>query len=242
MASFVLVPGAWLGEWVWERVAPVLRSAGHSVYPITLPGLANRVDELTPEIGLIAHVNDLVDKCRELDLNDAIIVGHSYAGAVVGGVARRSPKRFRAQVYLDTMPLDEGKSLLEGTSPNERERFEKALVLSKGTRVWPMPEPLGAQAPVDGLTAADLQLLRTSGTPHPARTFEQQLIGRIELGPYPKSHGISCVEDESAAAAEEKVFLNMHPDWTYHSLPLCHWPMLTSPKELASILVGISEA
>ena len=241
MASFVLVPGAWLGGWVWDRITPVLESAGHSVHPVTLPGLADRTDELTPEIGLMAHVNDVVEKCRQLDLRDAILVGHSYAGAVVGGVARRLPRRFRAQVYLDTMPLAEGRSLLEGFSPNGEVRFKDALVTLRGTRVWPMPEPLSAQAPTDGLSPADLSLLRTLATPHPALSFEERLRGSVEPGPYPKNYAISCVEDENAAAAEKEQFLAQNPDWTYYSLPLCHWPMLSSPRELASILNRISE-
>jgi pimeloyl-ACP methyl ester carboxylesterase len=240
-SSFILVPGAWLGGWVWERVAPLLRADGHKVYPITLSGLADRADELTPKIGLMAHVNDLIEKCEKLDLQDAIIVGHSYAGAVVGAAARRQPNRFSAQVYLDTMPLDEGKSFLDGFSSDGKKKFKDALVISKGTRVWPMPESLGSQAPVDGLSIADLELLRRRGTSHPARTFEEPLSGPIQAGPYPRNHAISCVEDDNAAAIEKKQFLNSRPDWTYHSLPICHWPMLSSPKELASILLETSE-
>jgi pimeloyl-ACP methyl ester carboxylesterase len=242
MTSIVLVPGAWLGAWVWERVAPELEAKGHKVYPVTLPGLADRADELTPELGLTAHVNDLIQKCRKLDLRDAVLVGHSYAGAVIGALTRREPQLFRAQVYLDTMPLEEGKSLIEGFSPKGRKKFEDAIVLSKGVRVWPMPQPLGDQAPVEGLSADDLELLRIRGTPHPAKTFEEVLRGNIADAPSPKCHAISCVEDEKAASVEKGEFLSQHPDWTYHSLPICHWPMLSSPKQLASILLEISKS
>ncbi len=241
MSSFVLVPGAWLGAWVWERVTPALESNGHEVYPVTLPGLADRADELTPELGLMTHVYDLIQKCRKLHLNDAVLVGHSYAGAVVGAVSRREPKLFRAQVYLDTMPLDEGKSLIDGFSPNGRKKFEDALVVSGGARVWPMPQPLGGQAPVEGLSTADLEVLRIRGTPHPAKTFEEALHGYIADPPYPKCHAISCVEDENSASVEKSEFLSQYPDWTYHSLPICHWPMLSSPKQLSSILLEISK-
>jgi hypothetical protein len=43
MASFVLVPGYWLGGWAWKAVTDVLREKGHAVYPITLTGLGDRV-------------------------------------------------------------------------------------------------------------------------------------------------------------------------------------------------------
>jgi pimeloyl-ACP methyl ester carboxylesterase len=239
LTSLVLVPGAWLGAWVWDRVTPILRSEGLKVYSITLPGLADRAEELTPDLGLMDHVDDLVKKCQDLEFRDAVIVGHSYAGAVVGAVARRLPDRFRAQVYLDTMPMDEGKSILEGFGPEGRKKFENSIVVRNGTRVWPMPEPLSSAAPTDGLTPDDLNLLRTRGTPQPVRTYEEKLSGRVKSGSSPKSHAISCVENESAAATEKEEFLKSHPDWTYHSLPLCHWPMLSSPRELASILTKI---
>jgi pimeloyl-ACP methyl ester carboxylesterase len=240
MASIVLVPGAWLGAWAWDRVAPALRSAGHTVYPVTLPGLADRADELNPEIGLMAHVSDVVELARRQDLHDAVLVGHSYAGAVIGAVARRAPDRFKGQVYVDTLPLDEGANLIDNFSPPGRDRFLAALTTVKGARVWPMPEPLGAQAPVDGLSLDDLDLLRKRGTPHPALCFEERLAGSIGAGPIPKSHAISCVEDEAAANVERAEFLAGHPDWSYHALYTGHWPMLSTPQELVAVLNQIA--
>jgi hypothetical protein len=43
MATYVLVPGAWLGGWAWHDVAENLRDEGHEVYPVTLTGLGERV-------------------------------------------------------------------------------------------------------------------------------------------------------------------------------------------------------
>jgi pimeloyl-ACP methyl ester carboxylesterase len=241
--SFVLVPGAWLGKWAWERVTPILEQNGDSVFAVTLPGLADRSNELSPSTGLLSHVKDVLDQCDKLNLQNAVLVGHSYAGAVVGAVARRSPKRFRAQVYLDTMPLAEGSSFLDGFSPEGRAKFEHSIVIKNGTRVWPMPEPLSSQAPTEGLSESDLALLREKGTPHPARTFEEKLAGHIETGTQPKSFAISCVEDDDAGKSEKEEFLSSRPDWEYFWIPsISHWPMLSSPKKVASILLEIGEA
>jgi len=239
MTTIVLVPGAWLGAWAWERVAPDLKSAGHTPIAVTLPGLAERAGELAPTTGLMAHVRDLLALADRHDLRDAVIVGHSYAGAVVGAAARRAPRRFRAQVYVDTMPMAEGQRLLDGFSPDGRAKLRDALVSVRGTRVWPMPDPLGAQAPVDGLSPADLSLLRERGTPHPAFTFEESLSGPIGDGPLPRHHAISCVGSDSPDA-ERTAFLAAHPDWTYDSLPTGHWPMLSTPRELAAQLDRIA--
>jgi pimeloyl-ACP methyl ester carboxylesterase len=239
MAAYVLVPGAWLGKWAWERVTPLLESPSRLVLPLTLPGLADRASELTPSTGLLAHVADVTQFIRRRDLRDVVLVGHSYAGAVVGAVARRIPERLRAQVYLDTMPLEEGACLLDKFDPAGRSRFEQAVTPMRGTRVWPMPEPLGGIAPTEGLTEEDLRLLRRRGTPHPALAYEERLAGPVATGPSPPSVAISCVENEAAGKVEEAQFLRERPGWTYHSLPICHWPMLSAPRELVSILTSI---
>lgn len=61
MTTFVLVPGAWLGGWCWQRLAPPLREAGHEVYTSTLTGLAERSHLFSPEVGLETHVTDVVN-------------------------------------------------------------------------------------------------------------------------------------------------------------------------------------
>jgi pimeloyl-ACP methyl ester carboxylesterase len=187
-------------------------------------------------------VDDLIQQIRQIDLKDVVLVGHSYAGAVVGAVARRMPERFRAQVYVDTFPLEEGKSFLDEFSPEGKEKFQSSIVMWNGTRVWPMPEPLNSQAPTEGLGESDLNLLRKKGTPHPAKTFEETLSGPVAKAPQPQKYAISCVEDENAGKAEKEEFLKNYPDWSYYSIPsICHWPMLSSPKELASILAQVGK-
>jgi pimeloyl-ACP methyl ester carboxylesterase len=242
VSALVLVPGAWLGSWAWERVTPALRAAGHTVFPVTLPGLAEREGELTPAIGLMAHVRDVLELLVRNDLRDAILVGHSYAGAVVGGVARRAPERLRVQVYLDSLPLEEGASLIEQYAPEGRAAMYAALTSVRGARVWPMPEPLGVQAPVEGLAPSDLELLRHRGTPHPFLAFEERLAGPVSSGAPPRFAGISCVEDAPAAVAEKVEFLRGHPDWSYDALYTGHWPMLSTPRELARILDRIARS
>ena len=52
MATYVLVHGAWHGGWCWNRVAPLLRDAGHEVFTPTLTGLGERVHLASPEVDL----------------------------------------------------------------------------------------------------------------------------------------------------------------------------------------------
>jgi len=65
MATFVLVHGAWHGGWCWQKVIPFLEAAGHEVYAPTLTGLAERAAELSPDIGLDTHIQDVVGLLQE---------------------------------------------------------------------------------------------------------------------------------------------------------------------------------
>src|ERR687893_1746620 len=107
LATYILVPGAWLGGWAWRDVAARLRTGGHDVYPITLTGLGERVHLARPEVDLETHITDVVNTITWNDLDDVILAGHSYAGAVVTGVADRVAERVSQLVYVDSAPLSD---------------------------------------------------------------------------------------------------------------------------------------
>ncbi len=93
MATFVLVHGAWHGGRCWRKVIPFLEAAGHEVYAPTLTGLAERASELSPDVGLETHIQDIVGLLEEKDLQGVILVGHSYGAMVITGVVDRVPER-----------------------------------------------------------------------------------------------------------------------------------------------------
>src|SRR5919202_3551574 len=91
MSHHVLVGGAWLGGWCWQRVARRLRDNGHDVYPVTLTGLGERVHLASPQIDLDTHITDVVNLIEFEDLRDVVLLGHSYGGLVVTGAAEKGP-------------------------------------------------------------------------------------------------------------------------------------------------------
>lgn len=113
VATFVLVPDAWLGGWAWRDVTSRPREAGHQVYPVTLTGLGERVHLARPETDLETHITDVINVIRWNDLDDVILAGHSYAGTVVTGVADRIPERIGQLVYLDSAPLANGQAMTD---------------------------------------------------------------------------------------------------------------------------------
>jgi pimeloyl-ACP methyl ester carboxylesterase len=100
MATVALVPGITAGGWVWAQVAPRLREAGHVVYTPTLTGLGERVHLASPEVDLETHIADIVNVLEFEELTDVVLVGHSYGGMVITGVADRVPDRLARLVDL----------------------------------------------------------------------------------------------------------------------------------------------
>ena len=89
MATFVLVHGGWAGSVVWRELTPRLRNAGHEVYAPTLTGIGARKHLLSREIDLDTHIQDVIGVIEDEDLSDIVLVGHSYGGMVITGVADR---------------------------------------------------------------------------------------------------------------------------------------------------------
>lgn len=116
MANYVLVHGGWFGAWCWYKVVPLLQAAGHSVYTPALTGVGEQAALLTPEIGLDTHIQDVVSLIETKDLQQVILVGHSYSGMVITGAADRVPDRIAQLVYLDAVVPRDGQSLVD-TAP-----------------------------------------------------------------------------------------------------------------------------
>jgi pimeloyl-ACP methyl ester carboxylesterase len=107
MATYVLVHGSSSGGFIWRLVAKILRDAGHTVYTPTLTGMGERAHLMSPAVGLDMHIEDVVGVLECEDLRDVILVGHSYTGMVITGVADRALDRIGHIVYMDaTIPRD----------------------------------------------------------------------------------------------------------------------------------------
>src|SRR5690606_11511219 len=131
-STFVLVHGAWHGGWCWSRVAERLRDSGHIVYTPTLTGLGERSHLLSHEITLQTFVNDVVNVLVWEDLNEVILVGHSFAGLVITGVADVVPERLNRLVYLDAFILESGVSTFDTLPAQVVAKMEAAAQLVPG--------------------------------------------------------------------------------------------------------------
>ncbi|WP_250291545.1 alpha/beta fold hydrolase [Streptomyces atroolivaceus] len=148
MSTFLLVHGAWHSGRCWERVVPLLESAGHRVFAPSLTGNGDKAHLLGPEVGLDTHVEDVVKLIHEEDLTGVVLVGHSYAGLVVSSVANEVPERIAHLVYLDAMVPEHGETAVD-VQPMTQNLIDLAAKSDNGWRIPPMPEmppPLGLSA------------------------------------------------------------------------------------------------
>src|SRR4029079_9821821 len=134
--TFVLVHGAWGGGWHWRRVADRLRSHGHSVFAPTLTGLGERAHQLHPGIDLSLHIADVLGVLRYESLDDIVLVGHSYGGFVISGVAEAFPGRIRSIVFLDAFMPNDGEAVVDIVQPPVQEVIRGAQ--SRGETTVPV--------------------------------------------------------------------------------------------------------
>lgn len=138
MTTFVLVHGGWHGTWCWKRVATRLRAKGHEVYTPTLSGHGDAAHQRSASVNLSTHIADVINALTNEDLDGVVLVGHSYGGNVITGVADAEPERITRVVYLDGHVPENGQSCWD-LAPEFREFFVEGASNHDGVWVPPVP-------------------------------------------------------------------------------------------------------
>ena len=180
MATYVLVHGGGHGGWCYGPVARLLRAAGHDVYTPTLTGEGERAHLLGPHVDLDLHIRDICAVLHYEDLRDVILVGHSYGGMVVTGVADRMADRVGRLVYLDAANPVNGQSLVDIAGPIlEAARGFGKVVDGLELVLLPAPGAGAVYGPTDPETIAWMDARLTA---HPWQCFTQPLELTDEAG------------------------------------------------------------
>ncbi|MFD2422722.1 alpha/beta fold hydrolase [Amycolatopsis pigmentata] len=240
MATYVLIPGFWLGAWAWRPVTAELRTRGHDVHPLSLTGMAERAHLARPGTDLETHITDVLNLIRYEELSDVVLVGHSYAGAVViPAVADRIPESVSRLVFIDSGPLPDGMCQAEFPPPEERARIAELVRTAGHGRQLPPPDWSGPAAQVGGLPDDVLERLERLSVPQPWATATSPVHLTGAWRKLPRLHVLCSfgIEQLRAKIETEKAFQPMETgDWDYRELPSWHWPMFDRPGELAAIL------
>ena len=194
MSTYVLVHGAWHSGELLEATAEPIRAAGHEVHCPTLAG--NRPGD-AKTVGLSDAVRSIVDYLAENDLSDVVLMGHSYAGMVITGVADRAGERIRRLVYWNAFVPNDGESLNDMVPEHYVHLFEQ-IAAEIGDGSVAMPYPIWREAFMNDADAELSQAAYDKLNPHPFGTFTEKISlsrnpAEIEI---PKSY-LNCTEDAS---------------------------------------------
>lgn len=215
MATFILIPGGWQGGWVYQKVADILSEHGHKALMITLSGLG---DAPAPTANLDAHINEVINVVRSQH-DDLVIVGQSYGGMVVSGVADAEPSQIRALIYVDAYVPDSGDSVWSLTTPYFRDMFV-------------------AGATIDGLNCAPPPNLDPRCRPHPIGTFLQSITLDGRWRKVPRKTYIGAHGWEGSPFLDLYERLSNEPEWSTFSLDCGHNVARHNPETLAEILLA----
>jgi pimeloyl-ACP methyl ester carboxylesterase len=237
MATYVLVHGGGHGGWCYERVARLLRDAGHDVYTPTLTGLGERSHLGSANVDLDLHIQDVVAVLHYDDLHDVILVGRSYGGMVITGVGDRAAARIGRIVYLDAATPINGQSLVDVAGPViEAVRPMGEVVDGLELVLLPAPDAgllYGVTEPADLAWTAE----RLAG--HPWQCFEQplRLTNEAALWAIPQYH-IVCTS--TLATRDPDLMAKAREEGRLWDIDTGHDLMITEPEAVANALIEVA--
>jgi endo-1,4-beta-xylanase len=215
--TYVIVHGAWGGGWDWRTVDSLLTRQGHQVYRPSLTGLGERVHLASPEIGLATHIDDVVNLIQWENLRDVVLIGHSYGGMVITGVADRIPERLRHLIYVDAMLPDSGESVAS---------IRNFGGLLAGARDGFIPAGAPAERPVPKDVPQPLKTFTDTLHLSPARSAQVPGTYILTFEPGKEPDAFQHFADRAAAR-----------HWQVHRMEADHVPERSAPVELVELLL-----
>jgi pimeloyl-ACP methyl ester carboxylesterase len=231
--TFVLVHGAWHGGWCWRRIADLLQKQGHKVFTPTMTGLGERSHLIDAKVNLATHITDIVNVIKWEGLRDIVLVGHSYGGCIISGVAEQMGDAIGSIVFLDAFVPENGDTLATKASQPVREAI--AGLVEKGETAM---KPVSAA--VFRVNEKDRAWVDAMCTPHPVATLTDKITisgarDRIARKSYIRAKGYPSLPFDGF---HER--LKADAAWRVFELPCGHDVMVDMPDRLGEILVEVA--
>lgn len=230
--TFLVAHGAWSAGWSWKKMHPLMQASGHRLLVPTYTGLGEREHLASQEVNLETHIQDLLGVIKFEELNDFVLLAHSYGGMVATGVADRVPERIRRVIYLDAFVPQDGQSLFDLSNEATLAQFRKGLAEGDGWRVQPMPIPADT-------SPEDKQWVERFRMPQPLHCFDMPL--KLQQGDtkLPRSY---IYAKKAAPGDPFRQFAEraQKEGWDYREIDASHSAQITAPQELAGLLDTIT--
>jgi len=234
--TYVLVHGAYGGGWIWRDVAEGLRTLGHDVWTPTLTGLGERAHLLSRQVIVSTHIQDVAGLIEAEELRDVILVGHSYGGMVVTGVADRVPDCIRHIVYLDALIPEDGDTAFAILPPGLADSRRTAAREQGRGLALPVPDPDAFPIP-DG-PAKDWFMRRLC--PHPVGTYDSPVRLTRPAGAGRPVTYVSYTDPPLASIELSRQRARAKAGWRYLELAVPHDVEVPMPEKVVELLAGIS--
>lgn len=237
--SFVLVHGAWQSAATWDLVHACLGASGRRAVNATLTGLGTDAAALSEAVSLDTHIQDVVQLLEHGDLDNVVLVGHSYGGMVITGVAEYARHRIAHLVYIDAFVPDHGQSALQLLPEAIREAFRKQVEADGGWRLRSSDRQLDLWGLEDG-SARDF--VRARLCDFTIRCFEQPLDAPTHAATTLKRTYVACVREGYPAKAVFDQFAGraQREAWNYHELNTGHDCHVEMPDAVVELLLKVA--
>lgn len=234
--DMVLIPGAWLGSWAWDKVNPLLSKNGFNPHPLTLSSMADRKHLISENIGMETVINDVINYIEYSDLDQIVLVGHSFAGKVAAAVTDRIPDKISYTLYIDAFIPD------DSTKPqgifNPVEEYGKSELGLYGIKFSEkIIEMIGRD-----VKGKDRELMLRKGTEWPLKLATDPVV---LTGNYKKVKEayIFCLLPEKGKSVEE-IYKSIKGEidtlrGKHRIMESGHWPMISKPDELTKLMLEL---
>lgn len=232
---FVLIYGAFHGGWCWREVAAALRRAGARVFTPTMTGLGERRHLLSPSVGLATFIEDALGVLRSEELSDVVLVGHSFGGMVISGVADQMPDRISHLVYLDALVPIPSWSAFD-MLPADTVAARREAARASGGLAIPNPPAAAFDIPAGPLRDwVDRQVC-----PHPLAAYADPIKLSHPVGNGLPKTFVLCTDPPYRAIQPSYQRIRDEPGWNFAELETGHDAMVTAPQETAILLLEIA--
>ncbi len=231
----VLVHGAWSGAWSWRDAARIMRRQGYDVYAPTLTGLAERAHVKPDQVTLNSHIEDVAGLMRFEDLQDVLVVGHSYGGMVITGAADREIGRVAGMVYVDAFLPQSNQSLWDLAGPEAMAAQMAAAQAHDGGKSVPRPN-----IPTrDDSGSAKFQAMFTA---HPVGCMSEKFVSvrPREERSWPRRHYVLCNQYKGSVFHRFAQQVQADPGWEYSEFDALHDVVRADPELTAGRILDIA--
>lgn len=236
--TYVLAHGSWHGGWCWRPVADRLRAAGHDVYAPSYTGMGDRAHLINKGITIDTFIEDLVQVIETEELKDVILVGHSFGGIPITGVADRIPERIAHLVYFDSIVLESGQTAFSNYPKADADARIAAASAATGGLAVPVPNPIPAAWGFKEGTP-DYEWVKRRLTPHPLASYTTPLQLKHAVGNGRPRTYIHCTTPELPVLEDSRKLVKSQAGWHWVDIAAPHEAHITHPDLLTKVLLSV---